>query len=94
MVGVTKNHGQCPQVVRFKVDKTSAPYVLTKPIHASQQIEEITEGGTVFSISVVLNLELERELLGFGEALEVLSPLRLRNRMMYRLQLMRKIYEV
>ncbi|MCC6461544.1 MAG: WYL domain-containing protein [Saprospiraceae bacterium] len=86
LVGVTKNLGQGPQRVLFWVDATNAPYVRTKPFHPSQVLEETRTDGCVFSIQVVLNLELERELLGFAEALEVLAPRQLRQRLAKRLQ--------
>ncbi len=86
MVGVTKNSGQRPQRVLFWINRENAPYVLTKPFHATQTLEETRENGSVFSIRVVLNLELERELLGFGETLEVLEPPRLRERIGQRLR--------
>ena len=54
-----------PRNVTFFVDKINAPYVRTKPLHHSQQIVEEKEDGTVFSIKVQLNYELERLLLGF-----------------------------
>jgi predicted DNA-binding transcriptional regulator YafY len=63
------------------VDAETTPYVRTKPLHPSQQWVEDRGRGTVFSIQVIPNFELERELLGFGASLEVLAPERLRKRM-------------
>ncbi len=80
LVGVTRNSGQ-REPVRFRVDPVHAPYVRTKPIHPSQIMEErLADGSCIFCIQVIPNLELERELLGFGGGLEVLTPLRLRGR--------------
>jgi len=80
LVGVTRNSG-ASEAVRFRVDSQNAPYVRTKPIHSSQTLEEtLPDGSCIFCIQVIPNLELERELLGFGGGLEVLSPLRLRSR--------------
>lgn len=78
-IGVTKHKNQRPQVIVIKVDKQNAPYILTKPLHSSQKIlkEDGEEGGIIFSIEVVWNYELEREILGFGESFRVLSPKRL-----------------
>jgi predicted DNA-binding transcriptional regulator YafY len=86
LIGVTKNHGMPPAKVVFFADRKMTPYILTKPLHPSQEIEEEREGGTVFSLKVVWNFELERELLGFGEAIEVLQPQRLREVIKRRLQ--------
>lgn len=34
----------------------------------------IEDGNAIFQIEVILNYELEKDLLGFGESIEVLSP--------------------
>lgn len=74
IIGVTKNIGDSPKVIRFKASRQQAPYIKTKPIHPSQQEEEAVADGVIFSITVIPNFELERELLGFGNGLKVLSP--------------------
>jgi predicted DNA-binding transcriptional regulator YafY len=78
LIGVSKNIGMRPQKIVFFADRKMAPYILTKPLHGSQEIEEENEDGITFSIKVIWNFELERELLGFGESIEVLQPQRLR----------------
>jgi predicted DNA-binding transcriptional regulator YafY len=79
-LGVTKTLGQKVSNVVLKIDNKNAPYIFTKPIHRSQIILKTEEHHTVFSIKVVLNFELEREILGFGENLEVLGPRNLRGK--------------
>jgi predicted DNA-binding transcriptional regulator YafY len=86
LIGVSKNSGMRPVKVVFFADKKTTPYILTKPLHASQNVEEEQEHGTVFSLKVLWNFELERELLGFGECIEVLLPLRLRETIKSRLE--------
>lgn len=86
LIGVSKNAGMRAVKVVFFADKKTTPYILTKPLHGSQAIEEEREDGTVFSIKVVWNFELERELLGFGETIEVLLPHRLREGIRRRLE--------
>lgn len=78
IVGVTLNEGDTVENVVFWVERSNAPYVKTKPFHASQQVVEERENGTVFQIRVKLNFELERLILGFGDCIEVLAPRRLR----------------
>lgn len=73
-IGVTKSPGQRESEVIFWVDAANAPYVVTKPLHHTQQILKEDETGKVFSIRVILNFELERELLGFGAKMKVLAP--------------------
>ncbi len=43
-------------------------------MHQSQVVLSKNEKTTTFRIDVVLNYELEREILGFGECVKVLSP--------------------
>ncbi len=81
VVGVTVNQGERPSDIKLWIDRHNAPYVLTKPLHHSQYVEKEHEDGSVeVMIKVKINFELERLLLGFGEALEVLKPERLRKR--------------
>lgn len=85
VVGVTVNSGERAQLVRLYVDDRNAPYVLTKPIHQSQKLLEQNEKGIIISINVQLNFELERELLGFGDSIRVISPESLKTRIKKRL---------
>lgn len=81
VVGVTVNSGLQPKVIQLWIDKTNAPYVLTKPLHSTQRLIQQNEDGSII-INLLLkdNYEFERLLLGFGDGLEVLKPERLRNR--------------
>jgi hypothetical protein len=80
VLGVTVNpDGKTERVILF-ADNHTAPYILTKPIHHSQRAEETFSNGMTFSLQVQLNYELEREILGFGERVRVLSPERLKRR--------------
>jgi predicted DNA-binding transcriptional regulator YafY len=77
----------------LQFDAGSAPYILTKPFHASQTILKEDEKGIIISIEVVLNFELEREILGFGETIKVLGPRLLVKRIQSRLQKATNLYE-
>lgn len=86
LIGVTKTeHERANKVVLF-VDRHNAPYVLTKPIHHSQKLLRENEEGIVIRIDVVLNFELEREILGFGECIKVLAPRTLKSTIRKRLE--------
>ncbi len=73
-IGVTKSPGQRDCEVVCWIDNANAPYVITKPLHHTQKLLGEENDGKVFSIKVILNFELERELLGFGSKLRVLGP--------------------
>jgi len=78
LVGVTKMPGDRKEKVRFWASPDDAPYIKTKPIHASQMTVEAGEDGSmVFEIDVIINRELVRLLLGFGEGIKVLRPRKL-----------------
>lgn len=73
-IGVTKSPGQRDCEVVFWIDNDNAPYVVTKPLHHTQKLLSQEADGQIFSIKVILNFELERELLGFGAKMRVLGP--------------------
>jgi predicted DNA-binding transcriptional regulator YafY len=92
IVGVTKNFADAPTHIQFIATHQHAPYIKTKPIHTSQQVVETSAEGVVFSIDIVPNFELERELLGFGEGLKVLSPNNIVRLLKRRVKLMYGVY--
>jgi len=86
VIGVSKMPNQKPQIIVLKIVKEHAPYIITKPIHASQKVLKEEQDGTIFSIEVIWNFELEREILGFGDLMKVLSPKRLSGKIQSRLK--------
>lgn len=92
IIGVTRNEAEKPTVITFLANPQQAPYIITKPLHSSQQVLEQSAAGTVFSIAVIPNYELERELLGFGEGLQILSPNFMIRRMKRKAALLYKVY--
>ena len=75
LVGVTKGINSQPESVRFMASRDDAPYIQTKPIHKSQTIvERLEDGRIIFEINVVINQELQRELFGYANGIQVLLP--------------------
>lgn len=93
VIGVTVSQRNRPMNVIFWIDKNNAPYVKTKPFHHSQEIIEELEDGTVFKISVQINFELERVILGFGESIKIIQPTKLKKRIIHKLRIAYKNYE-
>ena len=93
IIGVTRNGDVLPTTIVFWASYVHAPYIKTKPIHPSQQIVEEVKGGTHFSIEVIPNFEMERELIGFGEGIKILSPNNLIRQLKRRIRLMNELYE-
>lgn len=74
VIGVTMNTGLLPRSIKLFINNENTPYVLTKPLHWSQQLIEEGKDGAIISIKVIPNFELERIILGFGPSIKVLSP--------------------
>ncbi len=86
VIGVTVSTTLRPVRVKLFVSQLHAPYVETKPLHSSQQVVDRTEAGIVIQLLVQHNFELEKEILGFGEGIQVIEPPRLRSSIKNRLQ--------
>ena len=86
LIGVTRDTDSDVQHVEFLATATEAPYIRTKPFHQSQrELGTQADGSVLFSLDVILNHELERDLLGYGEGVTVLSPENLVEKMQKRL---------
>ena len=73
IVGVTKPKADIElQTIRLKFDTKRYPYIISKPIHKSQEV--VDETNRIIEITVRPNKELEALLLSFGPQVEVLSP--------------------
>lgn len=65
-------------VLRYKADQI--PYILTKPMHASQkQPRYLDDGSADFRYHLIINFELKQRILSFGDFVEVIEPLHLRD---------------
>ena len=83
-----------PQKVRFWASALHTPYIRTKPFHKSQMVVEVDEEGNgIFQMEVILNYELEKDLLGFGEGVKVLAPKALVDSIAKRIKAAAKYYE-
>lgn len=86
VVGVTVSDNLRAQSVTLFVNHEHAPYVLTKPIHHSQEVIESRKEGVIIRLKVQLNFELEREILGYGDGIMVLTPVNLAARIKKKMQ--------
>jgi predicted DNA-binding transcriptional regulator YafY len=93
VIGVSKLPNQKPIEIIMELNQVSGPYIKTKPIHQSQKILKESESSLLISIRVIWNYELEREILGFGEDIKILSPKRLKGKIYSRLKKSFEIYE-
>jgi predicted DNA-binding transcriptional regulator YafY len=94
IIGVTRMAEDKVEHIVFKVPAKEVPYVTTKPLHQSQkEINRLEDGSTLFSIDVILNFELERDILGYGENITIISPETLADKIHKRLKSALNKYE-
>jgi predicted DNA-binding transcriptional regulator YafY len=80
VIGVSIPEIKEVSVIEMKVSASQAPYIITKPVHHSQKIaKEYKNGDLLIQFTVMQNFELLSLLLGFGNNIEVIKPLSLRN---------------
>lgn len=73
IIGVTiPNDNINVEQVKLKFTPERFPYVVSKPIHSSQDI--VDDEICTISLSVIPNKELEQKIFSFGPDVEVLSP--------------------
>jgi len=78
VIGVTVSLNQRPSNVLLEVTNQHAPYIETKPLHHSQQVLKRWKDSILIQITVQLNFELEKEIMGFGDGVRVIAPKRLK----------------
>ena len=92
IVGVTHpDNGVVEQIV-IEGDSWAEYYLRTLPIHPLQQLESQGEKGCRVTLSLMVNRELEREILSYGEHLKVIAPEHLRERMRQLLAMLQEEY--
>ena len=84
IVGVTNYDDKQVETIRLRINKSRRDYIETKPLHPSQIIEKgcQTNDESIFiNISVKVNTELKMLLLSYGDSIEVIEPISLRETM-------------
>lgn len=72
IVGVTHPSNREKEHIILRATKGRFPYIVSKPIHASQRVTNEEE--YELSLDVIPNNELDQQILSFGYDLEVISP--------------------
>src|SRR5690606_728112 len=85
IIGVTRYNEDCINV-KLLFTPEQAPYIETKPIHPTQKHERTENGELEVTINVIPNYELEVLILSFGEKVQVLGPLSLREKIYNRIK--------
>ena len=90
IIGVSIEKGRNIEHILLKFTPERLPYVISKPLHHSQIVENEEKG--IVSIDVIPNKELISELIWFKDDVEVLSPVSLRKEIKGKISAMHKIY--
>lgn len=85
IIGVSVSQQEIKEKIILQFSESSAPYVISKPLHHSQKKISYDNGVLVISIEVIPNYELESLILSFGERVQVLEPVNFRERVAERL---------
>jgi predicted DNA-binding transcriptional regulator YafY len=91
-LGVSIVSDAIPIKIKLRVEKSQWPYIETKPIHGSQKVLERADNHIDICLELVPNYELESQILHFGEKVEVLGPMSLREKIKSRIQILSKKY--
>jgi predicted DNA-binding transcriptional regulator YafY len=85
VIGVTVDQDAIPEKILLKISHDLYPYIQTKPLHGSQKVKEKGDDYTVIEIEVIPNYELESMILSYGEGMEVITPVMLREKLKNRI---------
>jgi predicted DNA-binding transcriptional regulator YafY len=94
IIGVTVPEDMSVQAIRLRFSPHRSPYILTKPLHPSQQtIHQHPDGSAEISLQVIVNPELRTLLLSFASDLEIIAPQFLREDISRELHAAMNIYK-
>ena len=80
-IGINVPHEK-PQHVILRFSANQGKYVLTQPIHESQEVIEMGNDFITVSLDIVPNYELYAIILGWGDQVEVMEPSEVRGKVM------------
>jgi predicted DNA-binding transcriptional regulator YafY len=87
MIGVSKPENEPIEEVVLHFNQLTGKYMANKSIHETQKHKWIDENTLELKIKVILNYELERLILSYGESVKVIRPQHLINKITNRLEL-------
>ena len=79
LYGVRKYDDMKSQQVLLKVYGKQVRYFRSLPLHSSQEEVETHKGYSVFSYNLAPDYDFKQDILSFGDSIEVLDPVSLRN---------------
>lgn len=92
VIGVTVNSDRLPEKIQLRINSNLYPYIQTKPLHGSQNLKEKTDNHAIVELELIPNYELESLILSYGDGIEVISPLSLREQIKNKVETALKYY--
>ncbi len=93
VIGPTVIRDHPIEEVRLKFSRARTPYIVTKPLHNSQQLIDVQKNGSAsFTYQLRFNKELLSTLLGFGEDVKVIRPNHLKEKILRQVKKMETFY--
>lgn len=87
LVGITMEGNPQPQKVELRVTKQQAAYFINQPLHTSQKVEKkCANGDIMFSLNVIVNVELKYLLMQYANTLRIIQPKSLREEICQKLK--------
>jgi len=91
-LGITQVHNAKPQRIVLSFTPQQADYLLSQPLHHSQNVIEQTDKAIKIELNVYLTHELKMMILSYGENVTVLQPSALRNEVKACIKSMAELY--
>lgn len=91
-VGITAFPGTHPEKVILAFSRSQAPYILSQPIHSSQEIIKEDPQELQIGLTVYITAELKMAILSFGPDVRVIEPVGLKNEIVNTIQKMHDSY--
>jgi predicted DNA-binding transcriptional regulator YafY len=74
VIGVTKPVDQNPENIKLHFHAQTGKYIESKPLHGSQKSKWLSNDLLEVNLEVMINYELERLILSYGDSVKVISP--------------------
>ncbi|MEZ4988712.1 MAG: WYL domain-containing protein, partial [Saprospiraceae bacterium] len=83
--GVSMPHDPLPEEILLEVTQHRKQYMLSKPLHPTQELVSETDGHALFRFHLIINFEWEQLILSYADDMRVCKPASLASRLQERL---------
>lgn len=93
MIGVSKTENANLENITLHFNKLTGKYMENKSMHETQKHKWLDDDTLELKVQVIINYELERLILSYGESVKVIMPIHLKSRIKQRIQQNLENYE-